>query len=105
MTDDPATLWLVIVASAVGTGLLLWLVKYLLDEDLSPSSDTADQPGQDEEPRLTWVLVQTTTGVPLHTLHACQPAPHAAVSAGEPLPITAAQPPHARHRKGNPPCI
>jgi hypothetical protein len=115
VTGDPATLWLVIVGSAVTTGSLLWLVKVLVDEDpAARDQDQADGQEKDkaeepvEEPQLKWVLVRTTTGEPFHPLSDCQPvpAPRPALSAGEPLlPITTPEPPHGRHRKGTHRCI
>ncbi|MEV4863221.1 hypothetical protein [Streptomyces ossamyceticus] len=111
VTGDPATLWLVIVGSAVTTGSLLWLVKVLVDEDPTTRDQADDKDkGKDEdqveEPQLKWVLVRTTTGEPLHTLPDCQPTPRPALSAGEPLlPITTPEPPHGRHRKGHHRCI
>ncbi len=114
MTGDPVTLWLVVTGSAVSTGLLLWLVKHLVDEDLgSDRADKSDQgeeqeqeQGQDEQPRLKWVLARVTTGEPLYTGPVCQPEPRPALSAGEPLvPVTSLEPPHGRHRKGTHRCI
>jgi hypothetical protein len=109
VTGDPATLWLVIVGSAVTTGSLLWLVKVLVDEDpTTRDQDQADDKAEEpvEEPQLKWVLVRATTGEPLHPLPDCQPAPRPALSAGEPLlPVTTPEPPDGRHRKGTHRCI
>jgi hypothetical protein len=104
VTGDGLALWLVITGSAVGTGLVLWLLKLLVDHDSSSADNAPADTAQDEEPRLTWVLAWPTTGEPLHPLPArpaCQPALHAhtPTGAGEPLQITALQQSSARHAK------
>ncbi|MDX3162385.1 hypothetical protein PV516_01040 [Streptomyces scabiei] len=77
MTGDGLALWLVITGSALGTGVILWLLKLLIDA----TSDTAPVTARPIWPPF--------------------PAPHAHTTActGETLTLTTLQPHRARHAK------
>jgi hypothetical protein len=87
-TGDPLALWLVITSTALGTGVLLWLLKLLIDT-VSDADQAAEQPRQPAAP------------VPAAPLWPPFPAPHTHTRActGETLHLTAVQASRARHAK------
>jgi hypothetical protein len=80
-------LWLVITGSALGTGIVLWLLKLLIDA----ASDTVTEQ-QPDAPAVP------DTAPPIWPPF---PAPHAHTTActGETLTLTPLQPHRARHAK------
>lgn len=101
MTGNGPALWLLVTSTAIGTGLVLWLLKLLIDEATSAiDAEPADEDGQAEEPRLTWVLASPDTGAPLHPAPGpAAPHAHTATCVGETLSLTTVQPSRARHAK------
>ncbi|MBE1599007.1 hypothetical protein [Streptomyces stelliscabiei] len=87
MTDGLA-LWLVITGSALGTGVVLWLLKLLIDA----TSDTAPTTKRPPKPAAP---------VPAEPLWPATPAPHAHTHTctGETLHLTTVQAHRARHAK------
>lgn len=85
MTGDSTALWLVITSTATGTGLVLWLLKLLIDA--ASDHATAEKPD--------------TPAAPAPPLWPATPAPHAHTHTctGETLQITAVQAHRARHAK------
>lgn len=99
MTGNGPALWLLVTSTAIGTGLVLWLLKLLIDEVTGATTEAADD-GQDEEPRLMWVLASPDTGAPLHPAPGpAAPHAHTATCTGETLSLTTVQPSRARHAK------
>ncbi|MDX2696237.1 hypothetical protein [Streptomyces ipomoeae] len=99
-TGDPLVLWLVITGSALTTGLILWLLKVLIDTSTDTAPADEHDHDQGEEPRLTWLLAWPSTGAPLCS----KPTPpashiHTPACSGETLQITSVQPSRARHAK------
>lgn len=87
VTGNGLALWLVIPGSAISTGLILWLLKLLIDA----SCDTAEpEPAPKPAPP-----------VPARPVWPAFPAPHAHTTTctGETLTLTALQPNRARHAK------
>jgi hypothetical protein len=87
VTGDGLALWLVITGSALGTGIVLWLLKLLIDA----TSDTAEP-----EP-----APKPATPAPDRPIWPAFPAPHAHTTTctGETLHLTTLQSHRARHAK------
>lgn len=87
VTGDGLALWLVITSTAVGTGIVLWLLKLLIDvaSDAVPATKPKPKP----------------TPVPARPVWSAFPVPHAHTSActGETLHLTNVQAHRARHAK------
>ncbi|WP_371579419.1 hypothetical protein [Streptomyces sp. NBC_01314] len=83
MTGNGPALWLVITSTATGTGLVLWLLKLLIDA-------ASDEPSR-----------APAAPVPAPPLWQPFPAPHAHTTActGETLHLTTVQASRARHAK------
>ncbi|MBP5922133.1 MULTISPECIES: hypothetical protein [Streptomyces] len=79
-------LWLVITGSALGTGIVLWLLKLLIDADSDHAPEQSPAPAEPVPARPIWPVL---------------PAPHAHTTTctGETLTLTALQPSRARHAK------
>ena len=90
-TSDPTVLWLVIAGSAFTTGLVLALLKLLIDRSCehSPAPHTT-QPAPDRLQLTVWSPGPPRGGVP-HT--------HFAAMCDETTPITPVPASRARHRK------
>lgn len=88
MTADGLALWLVITSTAVGTGIVLWLLKLLIDavSDAAPATEPKPEPPPPVPARPIWPAF---------------PAPHAHTTActGETLHLTTVQASRARHAK------
>lgn len=91
-TTDPAVVWTVIVASALGTGVLLLLLKVLID---AASDWTAKAPADPD----TFPAATPPKPAPVAPIYPPQPA-----VCDETVQLTAVQPARARHRKGTPQC-
>jgi hypothetical protein len=87
VTGDGLALWLVITGSALGTGVILWLLKLLIDvtSDTAPAEPAPKPAAPDTAPPI-WPPF---------------PAPHAHTTTctGETLTLTTLQPHRARHAK------
>ncbi|MFM9595703.1 hypothetical protein ACKI1J_24415 [Streptomyces scabiei] len=85
MTGNGLALWLVIASTASGTGLILWLLKLLIDASCD-TAEPAPKPAPPVEAAPIWPPF---------------PAPHAHTTTctGETLTLTALQPHRARHAK------
>ncbi|WP_059081646.1 hypothetical protein [Streptomyces scabiei] len=86
MTGNGLALWLVIASTASGTGLILWLLKLLIDASCAAAPATKPKPAPPVKAAPIWPPF---------------PAPHAHTTTctGETLTLTALQPHRARHAK------
>lgn len=88
MTGNGLALWLVIPGSAISTGLILWLLKLLIDASCDTAPATKPKPAPPVEAAPIWPPF---------------PAPHAHTTTctGETLTLTDVQLHRARHAKRN----
>lgn len=86
VTGNGPALWLVISGSAIGTGLILWLLKLLIDASCDAAPATEPKPAPP---------------VPAAPIWPPFPAPHAHTTTctGETLTLTTLQHHRARHAK------
>jgi hypothetical protein len=80
-------LWLVITGSALGTGVILWLLKLLIDA-------ACDAAPAEPEPKPTAPATARPIWPPFPAPHA-----HTTTCTGETLTLTPLQPHRARHAK------
>ncbi|MDX3507417.1 hypothetical protein PV755_00520 [Streptomyces caniscabiei] len=88
MTGNGPALWLLITGTATGTGLVLWLLKLLIDatSDAGPATEHKPEPAPPVPARPIWPAIPT-------------PHAHTATCTGETLALTTVQPSRARHAK------